>query len=253
MLLVSDVHGAFDALARVAAGGEPLLVLGDLLNLMDYRTGDGITAEVLGIDFARATARARGDGDYERMRTLWHERVGDRTPEFRAAFDAAAERQYREAGRALAGSTAWVTFGNVDRPDMLRRHLPTGVTFVDGDVVELEGARVGIVGGGIATPLGAAGEVTDDEMRDKLARMGPVDVLCSHLPPAIAPLHTDVVTGRPERASAPILEYLLEHRPDWHFFGDVHQPQATTWRVGPTRCHNVGYFRATRRAVRFEP
>jgi Icc-related predicted phosphoesterase len=252
MLLVSDVHGAFHALARVARTGEPLLVLGDLLNLMDYRTGEGITAEVLGLEFARETARARGAGDYGRMRELWQERVGDRRAEFRAAFDAAVERQYREAGLALAGATAWVTFGNVDRPSLLRSHLPEGVAYVDGDVFEVEGVRIGMVGGGIATPLHAAGEVTDDDMRAKLERMGPVDVLCSHLPPAIGPLHTDVVTGRHERASLPILEYLREVRPAWHFFGDVHQPQATAWRVGPTRCRNVGYFRATERAVRFD-
>jgi len=34
-----------------------------------------------------------------------------------------------------------------------------------------------------------------------------------------------------------------------HFFGDVHQPQASTWRIGSTRCRNVGYFRATERAL----
>ena len=254
MLLVSDVHGAFDDLARVAASGEPLLVLGDLLNISDYRTGEGITADVLGIEFARAAAMARAAGDYAGMRSLWMERIGDDPGEFRRAFDHEVERQYALAGAALAeADEAYVTFGNVDRPDRLQAHLPASSRFVDGDVIEIEGVRVGIVGGGISTPLGAAGEVADDDMRSKLERLGPVDVLCSHLPPDIGPLHFDVVTGRHERASRPILEYLERHRPAHHFFGDVHQPQASRWRVGPTRCHNVGYFRATRRAVRFEP
>ncbi len=48
MLVVSDVHGAFDALADLKRYDEPLLVLGDLLNLLDYRTGEGITADGLG-------------------------------------------------------------------------------------------------------------------------------------------------------------------------------------------------------------
>ena len=61
-----------------------------------------------------------------------------------------------------------------------------------------------------------------------------------------------VVTGRLERGSGPILDYLREHRPSFHFFGDVHQPQASTWRVGSTVCRNVGYFRATRRPVIFD-
>lgn len=253
MLLISDVHGAFDAMRRVAAQGETLLVLGDLVNLMDYRTGEGITADLLGLDFARQTAMARAQGDYPLMRRLWTDRVGDGWEQFRAEFEQAVIVQYEATREALTGSRAYVTFGNVDRPGLLQAHLPDGVRFVDGEAFEIEGVTVGFVGGGISTPLGAEGEVTDDDMRDKLARLGPVDVLCSHLPPAIGPLHRDVITGRLERASEPILEYLREFEPRFHFFGDVHQPQATRWTVGRTRCRNVGYFRATQRAVRFEP
>jgi Icc-related predicted phosphoesterase len=253
VLLISDVHGAFDAMARVAATGETLLVLGDLVNLMDYRTGEGITADLLGIEFARRAARARATGDYAGMRALWTEAVGDEWESFRARFEQSLLDQYVATRQALTGANAYVTFGNVDRPRMLVEHLPEGVRFVDGEVVEIEGARIGFVGGGVSTPLAAEGEVSDEDMRAKLERIGPVDVLCSHLPPAVAPLHTDVITGRLERASQPILDYLLEVRPRFHFFGDVHQPQATRWQVGSTLCRNVGYFRATERAVRFEP
>lgn len=253
MLLVSDIHGAFDDLHRVGRSGEPLLVLGDLINLTDYRNGEGITNDLLGPDFARRSSAARAAGDYVAMRRLFAEAVGDKVDDFRAAYAEKVEEQYRQARLALEGSNALVTYGNVDRPSVLRQHLPPGVRFVDGEVIEVEGVRVGFVGGGITTPLGAEGEVSDAEMVAKLASLGPVDVLCSHLPPAVGPLHTDVVTGRQERASQPILDYLLTHQPGHHFFGDVHQPQAIQWRVGSTRCRNVGYFRATRRAVRFDP
>lgn len=252
MLLLSDIHGSFDAMAALEPSGEPVLVLGDLLNLLDYRTGEGLTADVLGREFALEVAAARARGDYGGMRALWTETVTD--PEaFRETFRTAAIAQYQAAGRALEGMRSWVTFGNVDRPEMMREYLPEGSTFVDGEAVEIEGLRVGFVGGGIATPMGAQGEVTDDEMRSKLDAIGEVDVLCSHLPPSIAPLHMDTVTGRLERSSTPILEYLEGVQPRWHFFGDVHQPQASTWRVGKTRCQNVGYFRATKRAIRLDP
>ena len=251
MLLISDVHGAFDAMADLKRCDERLLVLGDLLNLLDYRTGEGITADVLGREFALAAANARATGDYEGMRRLWREHAID--PDvMRAAFHDSAVRQYEQAGAALEGIEAWVTFGNVDRPALLQEHLPESAVFVDGDVVEIDGVAFGFVGGGTETPLGAQGEVSESEMRAKLSKMGPVDVLCSHLPPAVDPLYRDVVTGRLERGSQPILEYLLETEPIFHFFGDVHQPQASTWRVGRTRCRNVGYFRATRRAVRLD-
>lgn len=253
MLLVSDVHGEFDGLAEVAASGETLLVLGDLINLMDYRTGEGIVADILGIDFALRSAQARARGDYAGMRALWEERVGDDIGRYRAAFDRLLTEQYTETRRALTGATAYVTFGNVDRPGLLRDSLPEGCVFVHGDTIVIEGLRIGFAGGGVSTPLGAEGEVPDDEMRRVLAGLGTVDVLCSHLPPAVVPLHRDVVTGRLERSSRPILEYILDTKPAYHFFGDVHQPQASRWRVGSTLCQNVGYFRATRRPVRFEP
>lgn len=253
MLIVSDVHGAFEPLAELARSDETLLVLGDLLNLMDYRTGDGITADILGREVAVRIARARALGDFGGMRHAWASAVGDDHESFRRRFDELALAQYAEMQDRLTGTTGYTTFGNVDRPGQLRAHLPDGWTFVDGEVLELEGWRVGIVGGGTATPLHAAGEVSDEEMRSKLEAMGPVDILCSHLPPAVRPMHFDVVTGRAERASEPILDYILRHQPAFHYYGDVHQPQASRWRIGRTRCRNVGYFRATHSPVVHDP
>ncbi len=250
MLLVSDIHGRFDALAEVASRGEPLLVLGDLINLVDYRTGEGIFAQVLGIDFARRIATSRGGSRFEEMRSLWAEKVGDRSKWFRAAMAEEVQAEYRLMSAALEGAESYVTYGNVDRPELLRDSLPEGARFMDGEVVVLEGLRVGFAGGGLTTPMNASGEVSDQEMTDKLAGLGEVDILCTHLAPAIPALHLDVITGKYERASRPILDYLLKVRPRYHFFGDVHQPQAQQWRVGPTLCRNVGYFRATRRPVR---
>ena len=250
MLLVSDIHGRFSALAEVASRGEPLLVLGDLINLVDYRTGEGIFAQVLGIDFARKIAASRGRSRFEEMRSLWAERVGDRYDWFRAAMAVEVKKEYRRMSEALEGAEAYVTYGNVDRPELLRNSLPEGARFLDGEVVVIEGLRVGFAGGGLTTPMNASGEVSDQEMADKLAGLGEVDILCTHLAPAVPALHLDVVTGKYERASRPILDYLLEVRPRYHFFGDVHQPQAHQWRVGSTLCRNVGYFRATRRPVR---
>ena len=250
MLLVSDIHGRFDALAEVATWGEPLLVLGDLINLVDYRTGEGIIAQVLGIDFARQIAASRGKLQFAQMRSLWASKVGDRREWFRAELTKGIKAQYQLMAEALQGADAYVTYGNVDRPDLLRDYLPPAARFMDGEVAVIEGMRVGFAGGGLTTPIKASGEVSDQQMSDKLAGLGEVDILCTHLAPAVAALHFDVITGKPERASRPILQYLRAVRPRYHFFGDVHQPQAHQWRIGPTLCRNVGYFRATRRPVR---
>lgn len=253
MLALSDIHFALEPLRRVAATGETLLILGDLINLTDYRTGEGAVAEVLGIDFSRASASARGEGDFQRMRSLWLERVGDQIDEIRLEIGKAIDAQYERVAEALDGGHGYVIHGNVDRPGSLQRSLPAGYEYLHGETRDIEGLRFGFVGGGAATPLHAEGEVSEEDLEQLLGEIGPVDILCTHVPPALGPLRTDVVTGRAERGSVPILHYLERHAPRLHLFGDVHQPQASTWRVGRTRCRNVGYFRATERPLRLDP
>jgi len=245
MLVISDVHYALDSLRRVVTSGEPVLILGDLVNLTDYRTGEGALADVLGIDFARQSAAFRAAGRYDEMRALWSETVGDDLDAFRSAIGDAIAEQYVAVRNALEGGHGYVIHGNVDRPGYLEKSLPDEFEYVHGRVMELEGLRFGFAGGGVVTPLKAEGEVSDEEMEEILSGFGSVDVLCTHVPPAVPALRTDVITGRVERGSEPILRYIEETQPRLHLFGDVHQPQATTWRIGATLCRNAGYFRAT--------
>ena len=135
VLIVSDIHGRFDALASLAGSGETLLVLGDLINLLDYRTGEGIIADVMGGDFGRRVSRRRADSDYGGMRELWQESASGRREEVMAAMADEVASSYELCRQALTGARAYVTYGNVDRPNILRESLPEGVEFVDGDVV----------------------------------------------------------------------------------------------------------------------
>lgn len=248
MLLVADVHGEFDALARVARSGEPLLILGDLLNFIDYRTLDGLLADVAGKAFVAELVALRSSGQRDRARNHWRSFAAGREQEIADRYDELIGASYRAMAEALTGSEAYVTYGNVDRPDVLAAALPEGCRFMDAEVAEVEGVRVGFAGGG-APNLGVPGEVTEARLRQKLNALGPVDMLCTHVAPAVRPLSRDVIGGA-VKESAAVLEYLERHQPAWHYFGDIHQPQARTWRVGRTRCVNVGYFRATRRAIR---
>lgn len=251
MLILADVHGAFDSLATVAARGETLVILGDLLNFVDYRSGAGIAADVFGRDFAEAAMGFRRVGDFAGSRNLWRERSAGREEEVRSEVGRLIAAQYEGMNRALsAGGSGYVTHGNVDVPKLLEANLPNGYRYVDCEAIEIEGQRVGIVGGGTSTGLNAAGEISEESMAVRLAQLGPVDILGTHVPPAVDPLRHDVITGRLEGGSQALLEYILEYQPVYHYFGDIHQPQATTWRIGNTRSINVGYFRATGRAVR---
>ncbi len=246
--IVADVHGAAAALRKVASEPGPLLVLGDFINFIDYRNLDGIGTDVLGRDAIRRMVELRTAGDYGAARRVWLEAAAGREDELRTRWTELLDEQYAAVCGALEGVEAYVTYGNVDRPAVLRRHLPDGVRYLDGEAVDIGGVRFGFAGGGTASPLGVEGEVSDDVMAEKLAALGPVDVLCTHVPPAVPALSNDVIGGR-AKGSEPVLRYVEEYQPAWHYFGDVHQPQATEWRVGRTRCRNAGYFRATGRAV----
>lgn len=252
MIFVSDIHDSPDALQRLVAIGEEVVILGDLVNLTDYRTGRGAIADVLGFDFAAQTSAARAKGNYGEMRDLWSEQAASSSEDLRSLIGDRLGDQYRSAGEALADGRGLVIHGNVDRPGRLREVLPHTFDYVHGQVVERDGLRFGFVGGGVTTALQADGEISDEEMKEILESLGRVDVLCTHVPPAVGPLRRDVVTGREERGSDPIHRYLIETQPLFHFFGDVHQPQATTWRLGQTRCMNAGYFRATGRYLRLD-
>jgi Icc-related predicted phosphoesterase len=143
----------------------------------------------------------------------------------------------------------YVILGNVDIPPMassIAQQNP-GVTMADGTTVELEGERFGFVGGALPTPLRVAGEITEEELRRKVENLGPVDVLCSHIPPAVPELCWDTLARRAEQGSVDLLRYIEDVQPARAYFGHVHQPLLSTIRIGRTVCVNVGYFRTTGR------
>ena len=247
--IVSDVHGAADALAVVAPPGSNLLVLGDLVNLVDYRTLEGIVPDVVGADVVRQVVDLRTEMRFDDASALWAKQAEGRVEEIRQEVRIRMEQEYRAVGDALARYRSWVTYGNVDNVRLLTAALPEASTFIDTGVVTIDGFTVGFAGGGVPA-IGSSGEVSEEDMAAKLASLGPVDILCTHVPPAVPMLSSDVIGGRP-KGSQPVLDYLEEFEPAHHFFGDVHQPRATMWRVGPTTCRNTGYFRATGRALAF--
>ena len=249
--IVSDVHGHVAGLRRIVENDTgPLLVLGDLINIIDYRTLEGIATDVSGRDFMTELVRLRTAGEYAQASAWWRQHSAGREEELRHAYTAATVDAYEQILPVLDGVEAYVTFGNADRPDMLKEMLPDSCRFVDGDVVEIESTVVGFVGGGTQA-LGVVGERAEAEMEQMLDDLGPVDILCTHVPPAIDPLMSDVIGGR-KKGSAAIRGYIERHAPAFHYFGDIHQPVATSWRHGSTLCRNVGFFRATGRAVAHE-
>ncbi|MFD9959013.1 metallophosphoesterase [Amycolatopsis sp. NPDC058986] len=253
--VVSDVHGNADALKRAGDGADALIVLGDLLDFVDYREHDkGIMGALFGAEKVGQFARLRREGTREETvafsRTLWAD-LADPA----AAVDEAVRAQYETLFAAMTAPT-YATPGNVDTPALWPEFAGAGIQVLDGESVELGGLRLGFVGGALL-PDGVVPRRngfwrphlrTREEFDAAVAAMreaGRIDVLCTHVPPAVPELVYDVVARRAELGSAALLDVIRDDRPRWSVFGHVHQPLAPRARAGHTECRNVGHFKET--------
>ena len=249
--VVSDVHGNTEALARAGDGADALVVLGDLIDFVDYHDhSGGILGRIFGPEAVRRFAELRtGTRDELRAfaRSLW-----DGIEDPAAVVEQEVRTQYERLFRSFTVPT-YATPGNVDLPHLWPEYATELVTVCDGTVVEIGGARVGFVGGGLL-PAGvrSTGSMawmpylrTHQEYAAATAALTGVDVVASHIPPAVPDLCYDVVARYPERGSPQLLELIKRERPALALFGHVHQPLAPRMRIGRTECVNVGHFQRT--------
>lgn len=253
--VISDVHGNDDAVTRAAHGADGLVVLGDLLEFVDYRDPEqGIMGRMLGPDVTAEFTRLRGTGDRASMVGLL-ENAWSRFDDPRGLVHETVADHYAKTFGVLGALDVpvWAIPGNVDMPELWPE--TDGVSVVDGTVQVLDGLRFGFVGG-VPLPPGvgprASGPwephfLTHERYADAVSALGPVDVLCSHAPPADPDLAYDVVARRREGASPALRERIAADRPSHALFGHVHQPLAARARVDRTECVNVGHFRLTER------
>ncbi|GAB3463991.1 metallophosphoesterase family protein [Actinophytocola sediminis] len=252
--VVSDVHGNVEALAKAGDGADALLILGDLIDFVDYHDhAGGIMGAVFGpekvAEFARLRRLRLHTELAEYSRSLW---TGIADPA--AVVEEAVRDQYRRLFEVLP-APAYATPGNVDVPALWPEFAGEGLRIVDGEVVELGGLRFGFVGGALLapnTPPYRGGVFrsylrTPEDFAIGVAALTDVDVLCSHVPPDVPELTYDVVARRTEMGSAALREQIVAQRPRWALFGHVHQPLAPRMRLAFTECVNVGHFQRTER------
>jgi Icc-related predicted phosphoesterase len=245
--VVSDVHRRVEALASAADGADALVCLGDLLLFLDYADhGQGIFADLFGAENATAYVALRTAGAFDQARALstrlWAERGGDRA----AVIEQAVRGQYAAIFEAMP-EPAYLTYGNVDLPGMWADYLRPGHQVLDGQTAQIDGLTFGFVGGGLRTRYRTPNEISDEEYAAKVEAVGPVDVLCTHIPPDLAELSYDVGARRLERGSAATLAAIRRTQPRLVLFGHVHQPLVARARIGRTECVNVGHFRGSGR------
>ncbi|MFF5129748.1 metallophosphoesterase [Streptomyces syringium] len=238
--VVSDVHGNSEALARAGDGADALVCLGDLVLFLDYADHSrGIFPELFGVENADRIVELRTARRFEEARELsrglWDGIDRD------SAVEKAVRGQYAELFAAFPTPT-YATYGNVDIPGLWPEYARPGTTVLDGERAEIGGRVFGFVGGGLRSQMRTPYEIDDETYAAKIAALGEVDVLCSHIPPDVPELCYDTVARRFERGSSALLETIKATRPKYALFGHVHQPLAQRMRIGDTECVNVGHF-----------
>jgi Icc-related predicted phosphoesterase len=244
--VVSDVHGRAEALTGIADGADALICLGDMLLFLDYADhGQGIFADLFGEQAASQYVELRTAKKFDEAREFSAGLLAGRAESRSVLFEAAMARQYAAMFAALP-EPAYLTYGNVDVPAMWPQYLKPGHHVLDGGTAEIGGLRFGFVGGGLTSVYRTPYEMSEDKFRAKLEAVGDVDVLCTHIPPAVPELLYDTVSRRLEKGSVALLDTIKTVQPRYSLFGHVHQPLARRTRIGRTECLNVGHFRATR-------
>ncbi len=248
--IVSDVHGSADALAQAGDGADVLICLGDMLLFLDYADHtQGIFAELYGAENAWEYIDLRTERRFDEARQLTAriaaQLTAERGTDLRTLTDKAIRKQYAAMFGALA-EPAYLTYGNVDVPRIFSDYLKPGHQVIDGGRAVLGDVTFGFAGAGLISPYRTPNEIPADEFAAKLDAIGAVDVICTHIPPAIPELLYDTVARRMETGSAALLDLIRRTQPRYAFFGHVHNPLVRRVRVGRTECVNVGHFRATR-------
>ncbi len=258
LFIVSDLHGAYLPLADFLAPDDILISLGDHLNILDYKDLSGILAGFVSKDVIAATLELIQAEKLDEARAAMARAAGS-IPDLFARIRAAVQELYFDMCHALPCEVHFL-YGNVDYPDALRANLAPNQTLHEADVLEIQGRRFGLVSGLPPGPysFGMPGELDRKVYAQRLHDIGAVDVLCVHLPPAIAELSYDVKAGRDEGGCEDLTYYFKLHRPRYVLFGHVHQPRTaelTDYEVidEPVELINVGCFRDTRRLLRLDP
>ena len=233
-------------LRAAADGADALICLGDLLLFVDYADhAQGIFRGPVRRGGGPAVRRAAHGEAVRRGQGAVGAACGRaRRRPARPTCEAAASRQYAELFAALP-EPAYLTYGNVDLPQMWAEHLRPGHQVLDGERVELGGWTFGFVGGGLRSPYRTPNEIDDEVYAAKVAAVGEVDVLCAHIPPAVPDLLYDTVARRMERGSEALLDAIRRPSPGTSCSGTCTSRSPAGSGSGRTECINVGHFRAT--------
>ena len=245
MIFISDVHYQLDHLNSLPKNKGPVVILGDLINWIDYRDGQGIAMDVFGKDNVEKLVNLRKEHRFDERKSLWKELYQNDPDEISKKMQNAILKQYEDVFGVLKNYEVWFIPGNVDDVKIMNSYTNNSIKNVDGLIVEYNNKKIGFAGGGVPTPINARGEIDEDTFSETLSTLRDSEIICTHAPPLVDELVTDVITNKIEQGWPALKEFIEKYQPQYSLFGDVHQPKASNWVIKSTKCINVGYFRAT--------
>ena len=244
MIFISDIHHGLDSLDNLPRDKGPIVILGDLINWIDYRNGDGIAKDVFGEENVQELIELRKKHDFSKRKKMWEQLFSEDKKLKQQQIQDSIQRQYVEVFDKLKNFEVYLIPGNVDSIDILEETKTKNITNIDGQVLIYKKIKIGFAGGGVPTPINARGEITEEAFESKLQNLGDIDIICTHAPPYVDELITDVITNKKEQGWKVLKKFIEDIQPKFSIFGDVHQPKAYEWKIGSTQCINVGYFRS---------
>lgn len=246
--LIADPHGCYEGLREEIGSGDVLLVLGDVLDLIDWADISGILPDIMGRETLVHRLISAFSAGPEAAVALRDELIAPGGGYAQELLRRITE-DYGRFVAALrdAGCRSYVIYGNGDVPDLLAAALQDedNVTLMDGKA-EIDGITFGFVSGALYSPFRMPAEMDDEDFGRRLEEVGKVDVLCTHIPPSLEAATMDIVAGKPVLGSESLLKYLEDARPAYLYHGHVHQPAQRELRVGDTRVINVAYYKRGR-------
>jgi len=114
MLFISDVHHGLASINNLPKVNEPVVILGDLINWIDYRTGEGIAQDVFGKEIVTKLVQLRKDHNFKDRKKLWSSMFEKDSEIVQQKLELAIFKQYKEVFEALKNYEVWIIPGNVD-------------------------------------------------------------------------------------------------------------------------------------------
>ena len=190
MIFISDIHHGLDSLSTLPKDKGPLVILGDLINWIDYRNGEGIAKDVFGEENVNELIKLRKKHDFSKRKKMWEQLFSEDRELKQQKIQDSIYKQYEDVFKLLKNFEVFLIPGNVDSFEILEETKTKNVTNIDGKVLDYKNIKLGFAGGGVPTPINARGEISEEEFKTKLEKLGNVDIICTHAPPFICLLYT---------------------------------------------------------------